>query len=114
MDASTREDSSKVACSHLQTPQEGWTPAERTRSQKAHGAAIPGSARHASPGQPSPASHGDASPAAARRHFSKKPDLSPSISGPVRQKAALVRLEGSLTNALKQKNDKFVAVRTAA
>ena len=65
------------------------------RSQKSHGAAMPGSAHHASPGQPSPASHGDASPAAARHHFSKKPDLSPSISGPV-------RLKGSPSEARRQ------------
>ena len=72
MDASAGEGSRRVACSHLRTPQEGWTPVERARSQKAHGAALPGSAHHASPGQPSPAAPGDASPAYKQPSFFKE------------------------------------------
>ena len=72
MDRSAREGSRGVAGSHLQTRQEAWTPVERARSQEAHGAAIPGSAHHASPGQPSPASNKDASPAYKQPSFFKE------------------------------------------
>ena len=78
-----------------------------------HGGSPQGQANETS-AQPSRAPTGDALPPLTGTIFQANPQL-PSPSGPVRRlKGSQYGQKGSLSDALKQKNDKFVAVRTAA
>ena len=94
--------------------QEGWTPAERTLApRRPMGLQCQDQPTTRRPGSPPPRRTETPRPPIISHHFSKKPDLSPSISGPVRQKAAPVRREGSLSHALKLQDDTFVSYSTA-